>query len=87
MMRYTARDDWQLDQRLLGHDLRATLAHVRGLRRIEVLNDDELVRMTAALEGLVARYEGARAGASVIESEHMLLGLLREGDELSYNFV
>ncbi len=29
-----------------------------------------------------ARYEGARAGASVIESEHVLLGLLREGDEL-----
>ncbi len=29
-----------------------------------------------------ARYEGARAGSSVIESEHLLLGLLREGDEL-----
>ena len=29
-----------------------------------------------------ARYEGARAGAPVIESEHLLLGLLREGDEL-----
>jgi ATP-dependent Clp protease ATP-binding subunit ClpC len=29
-----------------------------------------------------ARYEGARAGVSVIESEHLLLGLLREGDEL-----
>jgi len=29
-----------------------------------------------------ARYEGARAGASVIESEHLLLGLLREADEL-----
>ncbi len=24
MMGYTARDDWQLDQRLLGYDLRAT---------------------------------------------------------------
>jgi len=29
-----------------------------------------------------ARYEGARAGAPVIESEHLLLGLLRESDEL-----
>ena len=29
-----------------------------------------------------ARYEGARAGAQVIESGHLLLGLLREGDEL-----
>ena len=37
MMRYTARDDWRLDQRLLPHDLRATRAHVRGLSRIDVL--------------------------------------------------
>jgi ATP-dependent Clp protease ATP-binding subunit ClpC len=29
-----------------------------------------------------ARYEGARVGVSAIESEHLLLGLLREGDEL-----
>jgi ATP-dependent Clp protease ATP-binding subunit ClpC len=28
-----------------------------------------------------ARYEGARAGAPMIESEHLLLGMLREGDE------
>ena len=34
MMRYTARDDWQLDQRLLAYDLLATAAHVRGLCRI-----------------------------------------------------
>jgi len=29
-----------------------------------------------------ARYEAARAGAPAIESEHLLLGLLREGDEI-----
>lgn len=29
-----------------------------------------------------ARYEAARAGSSAIESEHLLLGLLREGDEV-----
>jgi ATP-dependent Clp protease ATP-binding subunit ClpC len=29
-----------------------------------------------------ARYEAARAGSARIESEHLLLGLLREGDEL-----
>ena len=37
MMRYTARDDFLLDRRLLRHDLRATIAHVRGLQRIGVL--------------------------------------------------
>jgi len=29
-----------------------------------------------------ARYEAARAGSPAIESEHLLLGLLREGDEI-----
>ena len=29
-----------------------------------------------------ARYEAARAGAAAIESEHLLLGLLREADEV-----
>ncbi|HHH28962.1 MAG TPA: argininosuccinate lyase [Polyangiaceae bacterium] len=52
MMRYTARDDWRLDQRLLPHDLRATRAHVRGLRRIDVLTDDELAAMEKALDEL-----------------------------------
>jgi argininosuccinate lyase len=57
MMRYTARDDWQLDQRLLGHDVRATLAHVRGLARIDVLNDTELSQMEEALAALTASIE------------------------------
>ncbi|MCA9625151.1 MAG: argininosuccinate lyase [Myxococcales bacterium] len=57
MMRYTARDDWQLDQRLLIHDLRATLAHVRGLSRIDLLSADELSRMEAAIAELVEREE------------------------------
>ncbi len=52
MMRYTARDDWQLDQRLLVHDVRATMAHVRGLGRIGVLNAEELALMQTALDGL-----------------------------------
>jgi len=29
-----------------------------------------------------ARYEAARAGAQAIASEHILLGLLRESDEV-----
>ncbi len=57
MMRYTARDDWQLDQRLLGYDLRATLAHARGLGRIGVLDETELEAMEGAIEELLRRYE------------------------------
>lgn len=53
MMRYTARDDWQLDQRLLAYDLLATAAHVRGLCRIGVLTTDELALMEAAIDELV----------------------------------
>jgi argininosuccinate lyase len=58
MMRYTARDDWRLDQRLLAYDLRATLAHVRGLARIGVLAEDELRSLERELERLTA--ENAR---------------------------
>jgi len=65
MMRYTARDDWQLDQRLLAYDLRATLAHVRGLKRIGVLDDDELAR----LENAIASLEQRRADGKLTLSE------------------
>jgi len=57
MMRYTARDDWRLDQRLLRHDLRATRAHVRGLGRIEVLDAEELAAMEKAIDELETRLE------------------------------
>ncbi|UQA55200.1 argininosuccinate lyase [Polyangium aurulentum] len=55
MLRYTSRDDWRLDQRLLAYDLVATRAHVRGLRRIGVLTDDELFVMDGALDELVEK--------------------------------
>ncbi|MEM9692958.1 MAG: argininosuccinate lyase [Myxococcota bacterium] len=57
MMRYTARDDWQLDQRLLPYDIAATIAHVRGLARIEVLSKEEEVSLVTALNGLRAAYD------------------------------
>jgi argininosuccinate lyase len=62
MMRYTARDDWQLDQRLLRHDLRATRAHVRGLGRIGVLSADE----TAALDRALADLEAEEAAGKFV---------------------
>lgn len=57
MMRFTARDDWQLDQRLLIYDLRATLAHVRGLFRIGVLDRAELLALEKEILGLVSKVE------------------------------
>jgi argininosuccinate lyase len=58
MLGYTSRDDWKLDQRLLAYDLVATRAHVRGLRRIGVLTDDELYVMERALGELIEKNEG-----------------------------
>lgn len=52
MMRYTARDDWQLDQALLPFDLLATRAHVRGLARIGVLSEGELSTLETGLDEL-----------------------------------
>jgi argininosuccinate lyase len=63
MLRYTARDDWRLDQRLLAHDLRATIAHVRGLGRVGVLSEAEVGLLVAELEALAER---DRAGAFVL---------------------
>jgi len=57
MLRYTARDDWQLDQRLLPYDLAATRAHVRGLGRIDVLDDTEVAKLEAAIAQLLDRTE------------------------------
>ena len=54
MMSYTARDDWQLDQRLLVYDLRATTAHVGGLHRIGAVDDGERDALVKALEELTA---------------------------------
>ncbi len=57
ILRYTARDDWQLDQRLLAYDIRASVAHVRGLSRIGVLSGEERDALVRELEALAARNE------------------------------
>ena len=76
MLRYTARDDWRLDQRLLAYDLRATLAHARGLGRIGILSADEVASLERALGELSAENEAGKLvlteadedGHSAIES-------------------
>lgn len=55
MMRYTARDDWRLDQRLLRFDLLATAAHANGLVRIGVLSETEGEQMAGAIAALMQR--------------------------------
>ena len=52
VLRYTARDDWQLDQRLLAYDLRASIAHVRGLARAGVLSEAERDALIQELDAL-----------------------------------
>jgi len=54
MMRYTARDDWQLDQALLRSDVRASRAHVRGLARIGALSETERDAIVEELDQLEA---------------------------------
>lgn len=63
MMRFTARDDFRLDQRLLPFDIAATAAHVRGLGRIGVLDADETAKL---VEGLRLLAEEERDGRFVL---------------------
>ncbi len=67
MLRFTARDDWQLDQRLLPFDLAATAAHVRGLGRIGTLSEVEVATLVKELERLA---EEVREGRFVLTEEH-----------------
>jgi argininosuccinate lyase len=67
MLRYTARDDHQLDGRLLLYDIAASLAHVRGLERIGVLGADERKALEGALGDLAGR---ASRGELLIEPRH-----------------
>lgn len=60
MLRYTSRDDWKLDQRLLAYDLVATRAHVEGLFRIGILSADERSVMTNALDELVQQNDAGQ---------------------------
>lgn len=60
MLRYTSRDDWKLDQRLLAYDLLATRAHVEGLQRIGILSADERFAMTNAIDDLVRQNDAGQ---------------------------
>ena len=67
MLRFTARNDWQLDQRLLPFDLLATKAHVRGLGRIGALDEAEVTSLVVEIERIESEVE---AGRFVLTEQH-----------------
>ena len=50
---FTVGDDPLLDQRLVPHDCRASIAHVRTLGKAGVLTDDEVDKLTAELKHII----------------------------------
>lgn len=57
---YTVGDDHELDQRLLGYDIRASKAHAAMLGSTGVISKDEADRLAAALDGLHAEWSAGR---------------------------
>jgi len=54
VMRFLAGADVELDRELIHHDIRASMAHVRGLVRIELLTAADAERLLASLQALDA---------------------------------
>ena len=50
IMAFLAGEDVELDKELLLFDLRASVAHVKGLQTIDILNAEEAARLLAGLE-------------------------------------
>jgi len=53
---YTVGQDVQDDQFLLGYDIRASQAHAKMLQSIDIINEDELQQLLAALDNLFAEW-------------------------------
>ena len=60
MLKFTARDDYVLDEALLVYDVAASAAHARGLARIGALEAGEADAIVAALETLRGEIEANR---------------------------
>jgi len=52
MLAFTVGDDWKLDQRLVAHDLRGSIAHARMLAKVGLLAPTDAERILAGLETL-----------------------------------
>ena len=66
VLRYTAGEDYALDERLVPYDVRASLAHAEMLHAQQLLSAADLAALRAALEALGAEHE---RGAWHIELE------------------
>jgi argininosuccinate lyase len=56
MLAFTVGDDWKMDQRLVAHDLRGSLAHARMLAKVGLLASTDAERILAGLEELAKRH-------------------------------
>ncbi len=64
---YTVGEDYELDQRLLGYDIRASKAHVAMLCSIGILNNAGCKKLLAALDAL---YKEWSVGKFKVRPEH-----------------
>jgi argininosuccinate lyase len=65
MMRFTIGDDWLQDRRLVELDIEGSLAHVDGLLRAELVEEDDCRAIVGGLHELLAEF---RAGDWTVES-------------------
>ena len=56
VLRYTAGEDFALDERLVPYDVRASLAHAQMLNAQRLLSDADLAQLSAALGALAAEH-------------------------------
>jgi argininosuccinate lyase len=56
VLRYTAGEDHALDERLVAHDVRASIAHAEGLHAAGLLSAGDLATLTAALAAIGAAH-------------------------------
>ena len=56
VLRYTAGEDYALDERLVAYDVRASIAHARMLSRQNLLADGDCEQLCAALEAIGAEH-------------------------------
>ena len=64
MLRFTIGDDWLQDRRLVEADIQGSLAHVAGLGRSDLLDEEDVTSIRGGLEALLATF---RAGEWTIE--------------------
>lgn len=66
IMAFLAGEDVELDRELLLFDVKASAAHVKGLRQIDILNDEESAQL---LDGLGSIEKDVVAGIRVLDSQ------------------